>query len=87
MQGGVVPVETETGHTHTRQQQAHRQTSDKEDTHSNRGELYSYRFWLARRGSTYPTLFFGSDASRAGTGRPGTLVCRRCGAFRCCVLC
>jgi len=38
-------------------------------------------------GFTYPTLFFGSDASRAGTGWPGTLVCRRCGAFRCCVLC
>jgi len=37
--------------------------------------------------STCPTLFFGSDASRAGSGRPGTLVCRRCGAFRCCVLC
>ena len=53
---------------------------------SNRGELYSYPRWLARRGSTYPTLFFGSDASRAGTGRPGTLVCRRCGAFCCCVL-
>jgi len=34
-----------------------------------------------------PYPFFGSDASRAGTGRPGTLVCRRCGAFRCCVLC
>ena len=43
--------------------------------------------WLARRGSTYPTLFFGSDASQAGTDRPGTLVCRRCGAFAavCCV--
>jgi len=27
------------------------------------------------------------DASRAGIGRPGALVCRRCGAFRCCVLC
>jgi len=39
-----------------------------------------------RRGSTYPTLFFGGDASRAGTGRPGTLVFRRFGAFRCYVV-
>jgi len=51
------------------------------------GELYSNRLWLARRGSNYPTLFFGGGASRAGAGRPGTLVCWRCGAFCCCVLC
>ena len=60
---------------------------------SNRGELYSFRLWLARRGSTYPTL--SSVAMRLGpvpagpvhscvgaAGRFAAVCCVRRRAFR-----